>query len=259
MIVKGFHRLVQNDSPRSMIHLGRIKELARYPVKSMAGVPMDSAFLGWHGFPGDRRFAFRRLDDSGGFPFLSASRLPDLILYRPAGEEEGAAEPTPTHVTTPDGATLPLRSVELRDRIAGQLGSSVELMQFKHGIFDDACVSVIDIATISAICEEGGQKPDTRRFRANVVLETNSAQAFREDDWVGGRLAFGDPETGPMVSVTARDVRCMMINLDPDTAQQHPQLMKTVVRRNDNNAGVYGTVIRTGHVAVGEPVTLLPS
>jgi MOSC domain-containing protein YiiM len=35
--------------------------------------------------------------------------------------------------------------------------------------------------------------------------------------------------------------------------------MKTVVRLNKNNAGVYGTVIRTGTIRVGDPVRFAPS
>jgi hypothetical protein len=50
-----------------------------------------------------------------------------------------------------------------------------------------------------------------------------------------------------------------MINLDPDTAQQDPRIMKAAVRLNGNNAGVYGGVARTGHLTLGQPVHFLPS
>ena len=60
-----------------MIELGYVRELVRYPVKSMAGTALESAFLGWHGLAGDRRFAFRRVGDDSGFPWLTASRLGD--------------------------------------------------------------------------------------------------------------------------------------------------------------------------------------
>jgi hypothetical protein len=33
-------------------------------------------------------------------------------------------------------------------------------------------------------------------------------------------------------------------------------VMKTVVRANQNQAGIYGTVTRTGRLAVGQPVFL---
>ena len=54
-----------------------------------------------------------------------------------------------------------------------------------------------------------------------------------------------------------RDERCMMVNLDPETAAQDARVMKAVVRLNDNTAGVYATVVRTGTIRVGDPVTLV--
>lgn len=240
-----------------IIHLGYIHELVRYPVKSMAGVPTDSAFLGWHGLQGDRRFAFRRLNDNSGFPWLTASRLPELLLYKPLGLDEKAEEPTPTHVCTPEGMNFALGSVELQDNVAEKLGSAVELMKLKHGIFDDASVSVINRATIAAIGQEAGQNLDTRRFRANIIIASEATEPFLEDGWIGGRLVFGNNEDGPVVSLTLRDLRCVMINIDPDTAQQDPRIMKAAVKLNDNNAGAYGTVARTGQLSVGQAVSLI--
>lgn len=241
-----------------MKSIGHVRELVRYPIKSMAGTPADSAFLGWHGLEGDRRFAFRRIGDESGFPWLSASRLPELLLYRPFGLDESTGEPLPTHVRTPFGAEVELRSKSLENEIAERFRSPVELMQLKHGIFDDASVSVISRSTIATICREAGVEFDTRRFRANIVLDTDDAEPFDEDTWVAGRLVFGDTESGPAVSITARDVRCMMINLDPDTAKQEDgRVLKSVVRLNSNNAGVYGTVVQTGTIHVGQSVSLL--
>jgi hypothetical protein len=243
-----------------MKELGHVCELVRYPVKSMAGIAIDSANLGWHGLAGDRRFAFRRMGDESGFPWLSAGRLADLLLYHPLGLDETSGEPLPTHVRTPAGTNVEIGSEELRSEIAQRFGNNVELMKLKHGIFDDASVSVISLATIAGISSEAGVDLDRRRFRANIVLDTRDAEPFLEDGWVGGTLVFGDDDPKPAVSVTLRDVRCMMINLDPDTAKQDPRVMKTVVRMNSNNAGVYGTVVQTGAIRVGDPVRLmLPS
>lgn len=236
--------------------LGHIRELVRYPVKSMAGVPTDSALLGFHGLAGDRRFAFRRIGDDSGFPWLSASRLPALILYHPFGLDETSGEPLPTHVRTPDGTEVELRSAELQSEIAERFGGGVELMKLKHGIFDDGAISVISLATMAGISAKAGVELDRRRFRGNIVLDTGDVEPFLEDAWVGGTLLFGDDEPRPAVSVTARDIRCMMINLDPDTAAQDARMMKTAVRLNDNNAGVYGTVVQTGTIRVGQAVRL---
>lgn len=239
------------------IELGHVRELVRYPVKSMAGTPAESVFLGWHGLDGDRRFGFRRLGEEGGFPWLTASRMPELLLYHPAGLDESTGEPLPTHVRTPAGAQVELRGSELQSEIAARLGSGVELMKIKHGIFDDATISVISLATIAGIGAAAGVELDRRRFRANIVLETVAREPFLEDGWVGGTLLFGDTGPRPAVSVTLRDLRCVMINLDPETGTQDKRVMKTVVQLNENNAGVYGTVVQTGTIRVGDPVRLV--
>ncbi len=240
-----------------LIHLGHIHELVRYPVKSMAGVAVETAFLGWHGVQGDRRYAFHRTGDTSGFPWLSASKLPELLLYHPVGLGENSEEPLPTHVHTPEGSVLGIGSAELQSSIAEKFGSPVELMKLKHGIFDEASVSVINLATIQAICQQAGQPIDSRRFRANIVIESAATEPFLEDCWVGGKMVFGDEETGPMIQVTMRDLRCMMINLNPETAKQDPSIMKAVVNMNENNAGVYGTVVRTGELSLGQSVGLM--
>jgi hypothetical protein len=53
-----------------------------------------------------------------------------------------------------------------------------------------------------------------------------------------------------------RDVRCSMVNLDPDSASPAPEVLTAVVRANQNNAGIYGTVTRIGRLAVGESILL---
>jgi uncharacterized protein len=237
--------------------LGHVFELVRYPIKSMAGTATESAFLGWHGLDGDRRFAFRRMGDDSGFPWLTASRVAELLLYHPFGLDESTGEPLPTRVRTPTGRQLELRSAELQREIAEHFGSDVELMLLKNGIFDDAPVSVISLATIAGIGDEAGVDLDHRRFRANIVIETRDNGLFLEDEWVGGTLVFGASEARPAVTVTARDVRCVVVNLDPDTGTRDAQVMKTVVRLNKNTAGVYGTVVHTGTIRVGDPVNLV--
>jgi uncharacterized protein YcbX len=240
-----------------MIPIGRVVELVRYPIKSMAGIATESAFLGRHGIAGDRRFAFRKLNDRSGFPWLSASRLPELVMYHPVGLSDAAGEPAPTHVRTPSGDHLELHGEELRDEITRKFGSAVELMMLKHGIFDDASLSVMSLATIAGIGRETGMEIDRRRMRANVLLETGSVAPFFEDEWVDATLVFGDGADAPAVTITARDERCVMMNIDPDTAEKDARVMKTVVRLNGNYAGVYGTVVREGSIHVGQTASLI--
>lgn len=236
--------------------IGQVCELVRYPVKSMAGIHMNSAALGWYGIVGDRRFAFRRVDDVGGFPWLTASRLPALITYHPSDIDESSDEHHPTCVQIPGGNRLDLRGEELRREIGEQVGKAVELMHLKHGIFDDAVLSVITNITVSCLCREAEVVVDTRRFRSNIVIDSDALEPFAEDNWLGNVLVFGESEESPAVHVTKRDLRCMMINLDPDTATQNGRVMKAAVRLNENYAGVYATVVRTGIIRVGDPVMI---
>jgi uncharacterized protein YcbX len=243
--------------------IGRVRAIVRYPVKSMAGVAMDSAFLGWHGLAGDRRFAFRRVGAEGGMPWLTASRLPDLVLYEPIVFDAGTGEPLPTHVRTPSGARVELGGEALKSEVAQRFGGDVELMRLDHGIFDETPVSVISLTTIAGIGRAAGLELDPRRFRANIVLETEHGEPFLEDAWVGRTLLFGDPasrpesDPSPAVRVTMPDLRCVMINIDPETAAQDARVMKTATRLNGNYAGVYGTVAQAGTLRVGDPVSLV--
>src|SRR6202795_264013 len=84
-----------------LIEIGRVEAIFRYPVKSMGGERLEAGNLGWYGLAGDRRLAFRRMDDRSGMPWLTASKLPDLVLFAPQRREEGSQGDLPTHVRTP--------------------------------------------------------------------------------------------------------------------------------------------------------------
>ena len=238
------------------IEIGQIEAIFRYPVKSMRGEPLDAATLGWHGLDGDRRLALRRLDDRGGFPWLTAGKLRDLISFTPLRLEEGKGEPLPTHVRTPEGEEMPLFGEALAAEIGRRCGAAVQMMHLNHGIFDEASISVISSATVREISRQAGANADVRRFRPNIVVRSTRAVPFEEDQWVGGVLTFGETDDAPAVTVTMRDVRCAMVNIDPDGGSPAPEVLKAVVRANQNNAGIYGTVTRIGRLAVGQNIVL---
>lgn len=238
------------------IEIGQVEAIFRYPVKSMGGERLEAAELGWHGLDGDRRLAFRRMDDRSGFPWLTASKLPELVLFAPQRREDGAQEDLPTHICTPDGQQMPVFGEELAAEVGRRYGSPVQMMQLRHGIFDEATISVIASDTVLEIARLAGRSPDVRRFRPNVVVRLLRSVPFQEDEWLGGVLSFGEGDDAPAVSVTMRDVRCSMVNLDPDTASAAPEVLKAVVRANENHAGVYGAVTRIGRLAVGQSIFL---
>src|SRR6185312_11703204 len=133
------------------IEIGHLEAIFRYPVKSMGGERLEAAKLGWHGLEGDRRLAFRRIDDRSGFPWLSASKLPDLLLFAPHRREDGAQGDLPRHVRTPDGEKVAVFGEDLAREIGRRNGAPVEMMQLRHGIFDAASISVIASETVHEI------------------------------------------------------------------------------------------------------------
>jgi uncharacterized protein YcbX len=239
-----------------LIEIGHVEAILRYPVKSMAGEPVDRSNLGWHGLDGDRRLAFRRIDDHSGMPWLTASKLPDLLRFTPLRNGDGAQWESPTYVRTPDGVEMPVFGEDLAAEVGRRYGAAVQIMQLRHGIFDETPVSVIASETVREIGRLAGRNLDARRFRPNILVRLLRPVPFQEDEWLGGVLSFGEGKDAPAVTVTMRDERCAMVNLDPDSATSAPEVMKAVVRAHQNKAGVYGTVTRTGLLAVGQNIFL---
>ena len=236
------------------MEIGHVEAIFQYPVKSMGGERLEAATLGWHGLEGDRRLAFRKIDDRSGFPWLSASKLPDLLLFAPHRHEDGAQKDLPTHIRTPDGEEMSVFGEDLATDVGRRLGAPVQMMQMRQGIFDEASISVIASDTVREIGILAGMSPDVRRFRPNVVVRLLRPGPFQEDDWVGGVLSFGEGDHSPDIAVTMRDIRCSMVNFDPDSARPAPEMLKAVVRTHQNTAGIYGTVTRIGRLAVGQTI-----
>ena len=241
------------------IKIGAVEALFRYPVKSMRGEPLEAADLGWHGIDGDRRLAFRRVGDRGGFPWLTATKLPELILFAPQRREPAVGGNLPTHVRTPEGEELALFSQELATEIGRRHGSPVEMMHLNRGIFDEASISIITVATVDEIGRLAALRPDVRRFRPNILIASPRSVPFEEDEWVGGVLSFGETNEPAAIGITNLDDRCSMVNFDPDSARRSAAVLKAIVRVRGNKAGVYGTVTRRGQLAVGQSVFFEPT
>lgn len=236
--------------------LGNVEAIFRYPVKSMKGEELNTAEMGWHGVQGDRRLAFRRLADESGFPWLSATKLPALLLFEPQRPHDGARDAMPTHVRTPDGECLPIFGEQLAAEVERRHGAPVQMTHLRQGIFDETSMSVISLETVAEIARLSGASCDVRRFRPNVAVRLLQSLPFQENNWVGGTLVFGEGDNTGEIAVTMRDVRCSMVNFDPDSGMGDPEVLRAVVRANGNTAGVYGTVTGIGRLSIGQTVYL---
>jgi len=108
------------------------------------------------------------------------------------------------------------------------------------------------LATLSAAAP--GSRFDRRRFRANLLFETD-ADGYPEDAWVGRRLRLG----GAVLEVHMRCPRCVATT----HPQRHgdlpkdPKIMRSLVREHGGDLGVYARVLEPGPVALGDRVEVL--
>jgi uncharacterized protein YcbX len=257
--------------------IGTVDSLWRYPVKSMRGEEMDELFAGYAGVYGDRLFAFVSDASPKGFPYFTGRQQRRMICYRarfrdPAkaarpsnqkeAEENGAwplpagAMPLAVDVETPDGKFLQIDDPSLIDsiRTGTEHPNGITLLQSDRGMTDCAPVSLFSLQTVRQLELESGTPIDKRQFRANVYLDLPDMAGFAEDQFVGRSLRLGSKV---VVSIIKRDGRCMMITLDPDTAEKSPAVLKTVAQAHEGKAGLYAAVLTEGTIRKGDPVELL--
>lgn len=232
--------------------VGVIRQLARYPVKSMQGEAMASTMLTLQGFEEDRRYAFVQAASRSSFPWLTGRELPELLRYQTTVEKSGSPEVAVT-VTTASGEKWPVDSDQLRKTLEARSGKSVFLLRDHRGSFDIAPVSLISRQTVARIAEETGTKEDPWRFRPNLLVDLASGEAFEELKWVGKTLRIGDKAR---IAVNEVDERCVMTTLDPATGASTPSILKCIVQRHNKCAGVYATVLTPGEVRSGDTITL---
>jgi uncharacterized protein len=259
--------------------IGCVDSLWRYPVKSMRGEEMEEMFAGYPGVYGDRLFAFESSANPKGFPFFTGRDQRQMIRYharfrnpekaaRPVnlGEAEklspnlnpisaGASE-LMVDVETPKGKIFAIDDPALTDHLRSNLDGNHELtlLRSEKAITDCRPLSIFALQTAKRLGEETGVAVDKRRFRANVYLDLTSSTGFAEDEFVGRSLRIGSKVT---VAVLQRDARCMMITLDPDTAEKTPAILKAIAQAHEGMAGVYGAVLVEGMIRKGDAVELL--
>lgn len=233
--------------------VGHVGSLHRYPVKSMAGERLGVAEVDWQGIEGDRQYAFVRKANGTRFPWLTAREVPALVLHRASFAYPGAPKTSAVLVETPDGAAVSLHDPLLHDHLATAAGEPVGLLQVARGIYDAMPISIVTTASHARVETVHGGTLDPRRFRMNVVIESERDTG----DWQGRRLAFGNGEDGAVVQMADPVPRCVLITIDPDTAAKEPRILRTVAQQFGNAYGVYATPARPGLIRAGDPVRLL--
>jgi uncharacterized protein YcbX len=256
-----------------------VESVWRYPVKSMRGEELSEIFAGYAGVYGDRLFAFTSSAGPKGFPFFTGREQRQMIRYRARYRHpEKAAQPanwseaqglSPNinpisasatdlmiDVETPDGKTFAIDDPELIDHLRANIDDKhqLTLLRSEKALTDCRPLSIFAVQSAQRLGEETGVNVDKRRFRANVYLDLASSEGFAENRFVGKSLRIG---SNVVISIVGRDSRCMMIILDPDTAEKTPAILKQVAQAYDGMAGVYAAALTEGIIRKGDMVELL--
>jgi uncharacterized protein YcbX len=136
--------------------------------------------------------------------------------------------------------------------LAARFGKGVRVIRQTRGIFDALPLSLISTGTVKAISALAGIPLQPRRFRPNIVVETLDDTEYPEDSWVGSTVSFGEVK----MRVDKRDKRCIVTNVDPDSAERDPVVLRTIQENRESFLGVYGSTVQPGRLSVGDSVTI---
>jgi uncharacterized protein YcbX len=199
--------------------------LWRYPVKSLAGEPLDAAELTAAGIPGDRIVHVRATEG------MSTSRRHHRLLGL-----KGTLDADGTPLV--DGFRWD--SEEALALVRHAAGADAWLAEY-DGLerFD---VLPLLVATDGAVREFGR---DVRRLRPNILV--GGVEGMEERSWPGGMLRIGDA----VVALDSLRARCPMTTVDPDTLERDPEVLRDIGRRFGGRLALNAGVLVPGVVRVG--------
>lgn len=273
--------------------VGVIKELFRYPVKSMLGERLTEVEIGLKGVIGDRAWALREINGR----IVTAKKWANMLGFR--ASYEGTPAPSqlaPVKITLPDGSSVHADDPGASDVISSYLGRPVKLERARpdersraeidpatvfgdvgvanvnpgfteatlpdtfglpHGtFFDSAMIHVLATSTLEHMRSLIGADAqlDPRRFRPNIVVETDPRlTGFVEDEWVGGIL-----EAGAAVKIVAikQALRCVMTTHQQSELVRDLRILRTAAQHHNAKVGVFASIGAPGKVRVGDSIYL---
>lgn len=209
-----------------------VKQIWRYPVKSMAGEQLQTARLTPLGIDGDRIVQVRR--ERGRI--ATARTWPDLLGFHATLDQDG--EPLVDGKPWTDPAVLAA--------VRKLVGSDARLVHDEDlDRFDILPLLVVTDGAIAAFGLDG------RRLRPNIVI--GGVTGLEERTWEGGRILIGE------VVIGIHDLRdrCNMTMVDPDTLAYDPKVLRDIVRRFDGKLALNCEVLVGGEIRVDQEVRVI--
>ena len=275
------------------MQVGSVKSIWQYPVKSMNGFKLDKADFTTGGILGDRAYAL--LDQSNNkvasakFP-KKWGKLLELSATFVTQPNQDANLP-PVRITSSKGLDILSTDKNADKLLSDYVGRSVKLtssrpnsvslerldplesdetildigdLMLKNKFSDYADVHLLTTASLQQLSSISTDiQFDERRFRPNIVIETDSSiTGFAENDWVGKTIVIG---ASVRLNITDPTPRCSIPTLSNGTFLKDPKVLKTIVDHNmlevpllENKVlpctGIYGFLIHSGVVSINDRV-----
>jgi uncharacterized protein len=209
-----------------------VKELWRYPVKSLAGERLKSIEVESLGLRGDRTVHVE-VDHR----VVTARTHFKLLGLQGSTGQDG----------NPRINGFPWDSTEALKLVRQAAGPNAEVAYYNGPERFD--ILPLLVATDGAIQVFGH---DTRRLRPNIVI--GGVEGLEERAWPGQMLRIGE------VLIGIRDLRgrCVMTTYDPDTQAQNPRVLREIMAKFDGRLALNCFVVQGGAVGEGDLVELLP-
>jgi uncharacterized protein len=277
--------------------MGTVAALYRYPVKSMLAEAVISVEVTERGLSGDRDYAV--LDETGAVGSAKHPRKwGELLRCRSRVDDTGTVKvvlPDGTDLPA-DDPELDERLSKLLGRPVFLSGDAPEhgtleraVPEYEGGVPDalraSACVDAtgerittgsvasgtffdfgrVHMVTTASLTRMRAVYPagdfDPRRFRPNLVVDTDAGPGFPEDAWLGSHLRVGEA----LFRVLVPTPRCVIPTLGHDELPPDPGIMRAVAREHRipvfdlgrlSCLGVYLEVLEAGTVRVGDAITV---
>jgi uncharacterized protein YcbX len=208
-----------------------VKELWRYPVKSMAGERIPQAEVGELGIAEDRWILVHIRGK-----LISSRTHHQLLGLKGTVGSNGVPLISGHEWDSPEALHL----------VKEAAGPDAELIQYNGAERFD--VLPLLVATDGAINHMGF---DGRRLRPNVVI--GGVEGLKEREWPGHRVLLG----GAIIHVAQLRGRCIMTTFDPDTLQQDRSVLRRIVHELGGKMALDCAVLLGGVIREGDPVAVL--
>jgi len=89
-------------------------------------------------------------------------------------------------------------------------------------------------------------RTQVNRFRPNILIDLDSDKiGFIENNWVGKSISIGNEV---VLKIKEPCPRCVMTTLAQENLDKDTNILKTAIKYNNGNIGVYADVINSGTI-----------